>query len=362
MKIGIIGCGNISRTYFNNAKRFGGLELVACTDIVMEAAEAKAKEYGVKAMKVDELLADESIGMVINLTVPQAHTEVNLKALNAGKHVYCEKPFTLNLAEASKALDLAKRRKLRIGSAPDTFLGAGYQTCRSLIEEGKIGRPIAGTVVMLCRGPEKWHPNAPMFYQKGAGPMFDIGPYYMTALVSLLGPAKSVSGYASKAFEERTGGAGAFAGKKFKVETPTHYSGTVEFGCGALVNVAISFDIHRGAHNPVEIYGTEGSLICPDPNTFGGPVKLYQPWMKDWTECNLTHRYAENSRMLGAADMVAAQKSGRPHRCSGELARHVLELMLAFEEASKTGKKYTMKTSCQIPKPMDASLPEGTLD
>ncbi len=362
MKIGIIGCGNISNIYLKNASRFKDIELVACADIRMEVAEQKAKEFNIRAMTVDEMLADPEIEMIINLTIPQAHTDVNMKILKAGKHVYCEKPFALNLADASKILDFAKKKSLKVGSAPDTFLGAGYQTCRQFIDEGKIGQPVAGTVIMLGRGPEKWHPNAPIFYQKGAGPMFDIGPYYMTALVSLLGPAKSLSAYTTRAFNERIGGAGVYAGKKFKVEAFTHYSGTIEFYNGALINVAVSFDIYKHAHNPVEIYGTEGSLICPDPNTFGGPVKLYQPWMKDWTECNLTHKYAENSRMFGAADISASIKTGREHRCSGELARHALEIMIAFEEASKSGKKYLLKTKCEKPAPINSSLPEGVIN
>lgn len=362
MKVGIIGCGNISNTYLKNAARFKDIELVACSDIKMDIARQKAEEYKIRALTVDEMLSDESIEMIINLTIPQAHAEVNMKALNAGKHVYCEKPFALNLNDAAKTIELASKKGLRIGSAPDTFLGAGYQTCRRMIDEGKIGEPIAGTVVMLGRGPEKWHPNAPIFYQKGAGPMFDIGPYYMTALVSLLGPAKSVSAYTSRAFKEREGGAGPYAGKKFKVEAFTHYSGTIEFHNGALINVAVSFDIYRGAHNPVEIYGTEGSMICPDPNTFGGTIKLYQPWMKDWTECNFSHRYSDNSRIFGAADIAASIRSKREQRCSAELARHVLEIMLSFEEASKSGKKYILKTKCEKPAPIDPSLPEGVMD
>ncbi|HPO90932.1 MAG TPA: Gfo/Idh/MocA family oxidoreductase [Victivallales bacterium] len=362
MKIGIIGCGNISNTYLKNAAKFKDIELVACADIKMEAAQKKAEEFNIKALSVDEILSDSEIELIVNLTVPQAHTEVNLAALKAGKHVYCEKPFALDLDDASKIVELAKKKKLRVGSAPDTFLGAGYQTCRKIIDDGKIGKPIAGTVVMLSRGPEKWHPNAPIFYQKGAGPMFDIGPYYVTALVSLLGPAKSVIGYTSRAFNERIGGAGPYAGKKFKVDAYTHYSGSIEFHNGALINLAVSFDIYRGAHNPIEIYGTEGSIICPDPNTFGGPVKLYQPWMKDWVECNLSGRYSENSRILGAADMASAIKNKRLHRCSDLLARHVLEIMLAFEESSKSGEKYILKSKCDIPVPMDSSLAEGVLD
>ncbi len=361
MKIGVIGCGNISNTYFNNAKIFGNIEIAACADMNMPAAEAKALEHGIKAMPVDEILKNDEIDLIVNLTIPKAHYEINMRALNAGKHVYCEKPLALTLEDARKSVELAKKKKLRLGCAPDTFLGAGLQTCRKIIDDNWIGMPISGSVAMIGRGPEGWHPNPFTFYQKGAGPMMDMGPYYMTALVHLLGPVKSVSAYVKKSFEERIAGCKEHFGEKIKVEVPTHYSGTLEFHNGALINVTISFEVYRHGHNPIEIYGTEGSLIVPDPNSFGGPVKIFRPGIENWSESVLTHRYSKNFRILGVADIASAVKENRPHRCSGELAYHVLEVMASFEEASKLKKQIQIKSKCERPAPMRGDAVEGIL-
>jgi predicted dehydrogenase len=362
MRIGIIGCGNISQIYLTNGKTFNDIELVACADINMAAAQAKATEHNIKAMTVDELIKSPEIDMVINLTIPKAHAEINLKVLNAGKHVHCEKPLAISLEDGKKIVDLAKKKGLKVGCAPDTFLGAGLQTCRKIIDDGWIGKPFGGSAVMMGRGPEAWHPNPFFFYEKGGGPMFDIGPYYMTALVHLLGSVKSVCAYTKVTFPERVAGCKEHFGKKIKVEIPTHYSGSLEFHNGAIVNVMISFDVFKHGHSPIEIYGSEGSLMVPDPNSFGGPVKIFRAGSENWSESVLTHRYAKNSRIIGAADIACAVKSGRPHRASGDLAYHVLEIMHSFELSSKARKHIDLKSKCAQPAPLPTNLMEGMLD
>ncbi|HCE42391.1 MAG TPA: oxidoreductase [Lentisphaeria bacterium] len=362
MKIGIIGCGNISKAYLSNGPSFNDIEIVACADINMDAAKAKAEEFKIKVMTVDELLKSPEIELVVNLTIPAAHAEINLRALNAGKHVHCEKPLAITLADGKKIIDLAKKKKLRVGCAPDTFLGAGLQTSRKIIDDGWIGKPLAGTAFMMGRGPEAWHPNPFFFYQTGAGPMFDLGPYYMTALVHLLGPVKTVSACTQASFPVRIAGCKEHFGAKIKVEVPTHCSGTLEFWNGAMITVVMSWECWKHAHSPIEIYGSEGSMMVPDPNGFGGPVKVYRPGNENWSETVLTHKYAKNSRIIGAADIAAAVKKGRPHRASGELAYHVLEIMHAFELSSKSRKHYVLKSKCDQPAPLPTDLMEGMLD
>ncbi|RMD76438.1 MAG: gfo/Idh/MocA family oxidoreductase, partial [Lentisphaerae bacterium] len=301
--------------------------------------------------------------IIINLTIPAAHAEVSLAALEAGKHVHSEKPLGLTLEEGRKIIETAKARNLRAGCAPDTFLGAGLQTCRKLISDGWIGKPIAGTAFMMGHGPEAWHPNPAFFYQVGGGPMFDMGPYYMTALIHLLGPAKSVSAVTAKTFEERIATCEQHFGEKLPVEVSTHNSGTIVFQNGAIITVAISFDIWKHSHRPIELYGTEGSLQVPDPNTFGGPVRTYRPEQGgDWQDVNLLYHYAENSRSIGVADMAHAILSGRPHRCDASLAYHALEIMHAFDLSSQTGKTVELQSCCEQPKPFPLGMIKGILD
>ncbi len=362
-KVGLIGCGNISQAYFNGLKMFNFLETAACADLNMEAAEAKAKENNVKAMDVGSLLADPGIDIVVNLTVPKVHAEVSLRALEAGKHVHSEKPLAISVEDAAKVVKLAKKKGLRAGCAPDTFMGAGLQTCRKLIDDGFVGRPIGGTAFMLGRGPEGWHPNPSFFYDIGGGPMLDMGPYYITALVHLLGPVKAVSAIAAASFKERLATCKEHFGEKIPVKVPTHNSGTLLFESGAIVTVAISFDVWKHNHgSPIEIYGSEGSLQVPDPNTFGGPVKLFRPGNETWSDCALTHAHSKNSRGIAVADMALAIKKKRPHRCSADLALHALEVMAAFEESSKSGAQVKIKSPCEQPKAVPAGLPEGMLD
>jgi predicted dehydrogenase len=362
--VGIVGCGNIAPAYFRGGSAFEILKIVACTDIVMSKAQAMAKEYGVKAQTVKQLLANKDVALVINLTPPLEHAGVSLAALKAGKHVHSEKPLAVHLEDGKAIMDLAKKKGLLVGCAPDTFLGAGLQTCRKIVDDGWIGRVVGGTVFLMSRGPESWHPNPSFFYLEGAGPMFDMGPYYMTSLVHLLGPVKRVSAITTRAFEERIATCKEEFGKMLPVEVPTHCTGSLEFHSGAVVTATISFDVHSHGHSPIELYGTEGSLKCPDPNTFGGPVELYTAAANAWAPQTLSHPYAENMRSIGAADMAYTLlgKGKRPHRTSGALAYHVLEIMHAFEKSSKRGKHVTIKSKPAQPTALPLGLVEGRLD
>jgi predicted dehydrogenase len=258
-------------------------------------------------------------------------------------------------------MELAAKSKLRVGSAPDTFLGGGLQTCRKVIDDGWIGRPVAGTAFMMCHGHESWHPNAGFYYLKGGGPMLDMGPYYITALVHLLGPVESVAGFTSMTFRERTATCKELFGKKLPVEVRTHQAGIMKFHNGAIINVVMSFDVWKHTHNPIEIYGTEGSLQVPDPNTFGGQPRVAVKG-GDWKDMPFSHGYADNMRIIGVADMAAGVNRKRPHRCDGRMAVHVLEAMLAFDEASKSGKTVKLKTQCAQPTSLPVGLANGELD
>lgn len=362
MKTGIIGCGNISGTYLNNGKWIEGLEIVACADMNEAAAKAKAAEFGIKALSVEALLADPSIQTVINLTIPLAHGEVGLKVLRAGKSVYNEKPLAAQRADAQALLQLAREKKLLVGGAPDTFLGAGLQTCRKLIDDGAIGTPVAATAFMMGHGHESWHPNPEFFYHVGGGPMFDMGPYYLTALVALLGPVQRATGSARITYPERTITSEPKKGGVIKVEIPTHIAGVLDFASGAVATLVTSFDVWHHRTPIIEIYGSEGSMSVPDPNGFGGPVLVRKAGDKDWKEMTLTHGNAKNGRGLGVAEIGRALQTGRKHRASGELTYHVLDIMHAIHDASRDGKHVTLASTCERPAPLPAGLPDGKLD
>jgi predicted dehydrogenase len=347
-KIAIVGCGNISDTYLKNCPAFG-LNVVACTDMDMSRAEAKAQEFGVAARPLTEVFADSSIELIVNLTPPSAHAEVSRAALDAGKHVYSEKPLATNRTDGSQLLELAKRQGLRIGCAPDTFLGGGLQTCRKYLDDGAIGEPVAAVAFVTGRGMEMWHPNPDFFYQPGGGPMFDIGPYYLTALVSMLGPVRRVTGSARISFPERLITSQPLAGTKIKVNTPTHVTGILDFVSGSIATVIMSFDVWAANLPHIEIYGSEGSLSMPDPNTFGGPVRVKSAKDEKWRRVPLTHGHTVESRGLGVSDMVAAIRENRPHRANGEMAFHVLDLMQSFEEASISGQHIEIQSRCERP-------------
>ncbi len=361
-KVGVVGCGNISAIYLKNSRWLDILDIVAVADLIPERAQARAAEFNIpRACTVQELLADPEIEIVINLTIPNAHAEVALAALEAGKSVYNEKPLAITRTDGRRMLELAASRGLRVGCAPDTFLGAGLQTCRKLIEDGAIGEPVAVSAYMLCHGHESWHPDPEFYYKVGGGPMFDMGPYYLTALVSLIGPIRRVTGSARITFPERTITSQPKNGAKIKVDVPTHVAGVMDFENGAVGTLVTSFDVW-GHHMPnIEIYGTEGSLGVPDPNGFGGPVLLRRAGEKEWSEAALTHIYAENSRGLGVADMAYGLRTGRPHRASGQLAYHVLDVMHAFHDASREGRHIDIASGYR-PVPLPVGLQHGQLD
>lgn len=363
MKVGVIGCGNISPIYLHMSRVFEAIEIVACADIDTDRACARAAEFGIpKVLTPEGLLADPDIEIVLNLTVPKAHAEINLQAIEANKHVYTEKPLAISREDGRRTVESAKRKGVRVGSAPDTFFGGGLQTCRKLIDDGWIGEPVGATAFMACHGHESWHPSPEFYYEVGGGPMFDMGPYYLTALVNLIGPIKRVSGSARITFPERLITSQPKYGKVVKVETPTHIAGTLDFANGAIGTVVMSFDVWAAQLPRIEIYGTEGTLSVPDPNSFGGPVRLYRPGSRDWMEIPLTHGYTENSRGLGLADMAVAIQTNRQHRASGEMAYHVLDVMQAFVEASETGKHIVIESTCERPKPLPMGLRHGQLD
>jgi len=362
-KIGIIGCGAISGVYFEAGKTFEILDIVACADIVPERAKAKAEQYQIpKACTPEELLADPEIEIVVNLTVPKAHFEVSLAALEAGKSVYSEKPLAVTREEGRRLLDAARERGLLIGCAPDTFLGGGLQTCRKLVDDGWIGEPVAASAFMMSHGHESWHPDPEFYYQAGGGPMFDMGPYYLTALVNLIGPVRRVTGSARITFPERTITSQPKFGKKIQVETPTHVAGVMDFANGAVGTIITTFDVWAAQLPRIEIYGTEGSLSVPDPNGFGGPVAVRRAGASEWSQMPLTHGYTRQSRGIGVADMAYALRSGRPHRANGEMAYHVLDTMQAFLDASATSKHIELTSTCERPAPLPLGLREGWLD
>jgi predicted dehydrogenase len=364
VRVGIIGCGNISAIYAKNlSQMFHQLELVACADLIKERAEARAQEFQIPLTYTpEELLADPSIDIVVNLTTPPVHSSICLASLGAGKHSYVEKPLALTRDEAQQALALAKQKNLRIGGAPDTFLGAGIQTCRKLIEDGWIGEPVAATAFMMCHGHEHWHPDPEFYYKPGGGPMFDMGPYYLTALVSLLGPVSRVTGATRITFPERTITSAPKFGQRISVEVPTHVAGILEFARGPIATIVTSFDVWSAQLPRIEIYGTAGTLSCPDPNTFGGPVLIRRAGAKEFSEIPLSYEYAENSRGLGVADMAQAILTNRPHRADGALTYHVLDIMTAIHEAAQNGRHIDLQSVCDQPAPFPMGMKKGYID
>jgi predicted dehydrogenase len=362
-KIGIIGCGSIMRAYATSRERLDIVDIVACADILPERARAKAEEFGIpKACTVDELLADPDIEMVVNLTIPKVHAEIGMATIEAGKHAYSEKPLGVTREQGQQLLALAAEKGLRVGCAPDTFLGAGGQTCRKLIDDGWIGRPLGASAYMLGHGPERWHPDPDFFYHPGAGPLFDMGPYYLTALTNLLGPTASVVASATISFPERVIGSEAHYGEVITVDTPTHVNGILQFESGAVGTISTSFDVWASTHVPIEIYGTEGSLLVPDPNTFGGTIRVKRDGYENWADVPFSHGYSEQNRGLGMADMAYAIRSGRPHRASGALAYHVLDIMHSLYDSAAQRQYVTVESTVERPAPLPVGLAPRTLD
>ena len=359
--IGIVGLGNISAAYLKAAQNFPVLDIRAVADLNPDVSKARGQEFGLRAVALDDIFSDPSIDIILNLTIPRAHVEVGLRAIDAGKHVYSEKPLGIAFAEGKRLVDAAARKGLRVGSAPDTFLGGSHQTARHVVDSGALGQIVGGTAYFMCPGHERWHPNPAFYYDQGGGPMLDMGPYYITDLVNLLGPVKQVLGVATMLRQTRTITAKERAGEVIPVHVPTHVAGTLIFASGAVVQVSMSFDVAGHRHLPLEIYGTDGSLIVPDPNHFGGQVELLEKG-GEWKDVATDQPYWDgNFRSIGLADMATALVTGRAHRCNGELALHVLEVMEAFGTSAETGKAVSMSTTLDRPEPLSTSLSNGQL-
>ena len=362
VKIGIIGCGNISPIYLKNLTTvFKNTEVKYVADRIHERAIKRSEEYGPKAVSVAELLADDEIEIVLNITNPDQHTIVNRQILAAGKSAHSEKPFNGFLEDAKELMIEAEQKGLRIGGAPDTFLGAGIQTCRKLIDEGAIGEVVGATAFMTCHGHESWHPDPEFYYKHGGGPMLDMGPYYVTALVNLLGGVKRLGGMVATPFKERTCTCKEHNGEIITVDVPTSYYGTMEFESGTVASILMSFDIWGAKLPIIEIYGSKGTLRVPDPNCFGGPVILHTPDKGD-EEIPLCFDYPENSRALGLAEMASALQAGRRPRASYQQTLHVLEVLTGFERAVKEGGYLELTTKYEREAPMAQGLPHGVLD
>ncbi len=360
LRIGVVGCGNISQAYLHNAAMFPGLRPVACADLNPQAAKARAEAFGIAAMSPEEVIASPEVDLILNLTVPAAHHAVSMQALEAGKHVFTEKPLATTVADGRKLVEAARTRGLLIGSAPDTFLGAAGRHARRLVESGAIGRPVLGTAFMMGRGMEHWHPDPAFYYQPGGGPVLDMGPYYLSMLVNLLGPIIGVRALATSAHQERLLSAeGPLKGTMIPVGTPTSVSSLLEFAGGAQITFVASWDVYRHTNRQIELHGTEGSLGLPDPDNFSGVVSLSDhgaPW-QDLDTASLPFGALNwpldapdrgNYRMLGLADLARALAEGRAPRASGDLALHVLEVMEAILTAGETGESIAIApTDCQ---------------
>jgi predicted dehydrogenase len=355
LKLGVIGCGNISEIYLKNLCRFGDVEVAAVADMDLERARARAQQFQIpRTLSVEELLAETEVDVVLNLTIPMAHFEVAMAALQAGKSVYNEKPLAVSLEEARRILEFAAEKALRVGCAPDTFLGAALQTCRQLVDAGAIGIPVGATAFMISHGHEDWHPDPAFYYQPGGGPMFDMGPYYLTALVTLIGPASRVTGSAQISFLERTVTSPPKFGSTIRVDVPTNIATVVDFANGAIGSMLMTFDVWRAGLPRMEIYGSEGTLRIPDPNNFGGAVELWRQDRRDWRSMPLINNLTANLRGLGVGDMARAIRDRCSHRASGELAYHVLEIMHAAHDASREERHIHLASTCERPAPLRA--------
>jgi predicted dehydrogenase len=368
IQLGIVGCGNISDAYLRGGALSQIVSVKFVTDLDMERAKTKAASYSKRAVTLDEMLVDPDISIIVNLTPPQAHAEIGRRVIAAGKHFYSEKPFAVTLAEARELVAAADSAGLRVGSAPDTFLGAAHQTVRGIIDDGRIGQVVAGAATFATPGMEMWHPNPFFFFERGGGPVLDIGCYPITQLVNCLGPVESVVAHASRGRAVRTVTSELHKGKEIKVEVPTTVNGVLAFVGGANVSFTASWDIWKHTRHPIELYGTEGSILNPDPNFFGGPVRCS---VRDgeWQEVSIEGRpfgvptreggdgrQLADYRMAGVFDMAAAIAAGRPHRANGDLALHVLEIMEALERSAAEYRRMKIESRCTRPAP----VPQGS--
>lgn len=368
MKVGVIGCGNIADTYFKNSKQyFNNFEITVCADIDEGASKKFADKYGVRQLSVDDLLADQEIELIINLTIPNVHYDVSKLILKSKKHSYSEKPLSIEFDNGKKLNDLAKKNNVYVGCAPDTFLGAGIQTARRILDDNKIGNIHLGSISMAVPGHEMWHPNPDFYYQYGGGPILDMGPYYFSALVNLLGPVVSVCSKIKTIYKERIIGSGIRKGEKIKVKIPTSIISHLEFKSGTFIDAFFSFDIWNHKKNHIELYGDQGSINIPDPNMFGGEVLVCSKRGGEWktiltnhmnlgkynieiiTEKNQEKSIIANYRGIGVSEMIDSINRGKKNRCSGELSLHVLDIMDSILLSGKTDKKVMLRGDCEQP-------------
>lgn len=358
--VGVIGCGNISEAYFRLIPMFNNLKVVACADLHMAAAEAKAEQFGILAQDVDALLANPDVEVVVNLTIPEAHYPVSKKALEAGKHVYSEKPFVLSIEQGEDLRRIATEKGLRVGSAPDTYLGGAHQFARNLIDSGKVGKIMSGTCHVLGPGMEMWHPNPDFFFQPGGGPILDMGPYYVNNLVNLIGPVKRVVALANKAKEERTITNGPRNGEKVPVIVATNIHAVLEFASGAQVALMASWDVWAHRHQNMELYGTDGAIFVPDPNFFGGKVEVagtdrepkeVDVWDHPMTAKNYEFAWGTqaNYRGVGLSDMMASIATGGDYRCSLDRSLHTIDVLTSILKSAEEGKAVDIRTTCTQP-------------
>jgi predicted dehydrogenase len=360
MNIGLIGCGSASQLYLEGCKQFNILHVTGCADLVEDKARARASEFNIPGVcGVEDLLSDSRVDTILNLTEPQAHAEIGMAALESGKNLYQEKPLAVELEDARLMLEIAEKRGLRIGCAPDSFMGGGLQTCRQLIDEGAIGEPVACTAFMMCHGHEDWHANPEFFYMRGGGPMFDMGPYYLTAMISLFGPIRRVTASAKVTSNERAIIHQARYGQKIKVEVSTHVAGIIDFVSGVVGTIITSFDVWASELPSIEVYGTEGTLSVPDPETYRGPVRLFSARLPHWVEVPMSREFTGQSRGIGLAEMAYAIRRGHAHRANGEMAYHVLDVMHCFHDASLEGRHIELTSTCSRPQPLPENLNKG---
>jgi len=370
--VGILGCGNISKTYFELSPLFRGIEIRACADLNPDAAKASAEKYGVRAESIDGLLKADDIDIVINLTIPDAHWPVSRDILSAGKHVYSEKPLVLDLADGAAMAALAAEKGLKVGSAPDTFLGGAHQQARQAIDDGRVGRITSGTCHVMSHGMEHWHPNPDFFFLPGGGPILDLGPYYIANLVNLVGPVKRVASLTSMATDTRTITSEPRKGEKIPVKTPTNIHALLEFENGASVTLTASWDVWAHRHQNMELYGTEGSLFVPDPNFFGGEVlatarggeaAALGSWDHPFGVPNQEHSNGmmANYRAAGLADMARAISEGDDFRCSLERALHAVDVMVSILKSGETGSFIEIGTKCTRPEALGPEAAKALL-
>ncbi len=366
LNVGIIGCGNISATYLALASQFAGYKITSCADINKSLADVRAAEYGCASMGVDELLKDSTVDLVVNLTVPNSHYEVTRDAVLAGKHVYSEKPYVLSLEQGKELHKLSVEQKVRIGSAPDTFLGGAHQRTRDLVDSDEIGQIVGGSCYFYSHGMENWHPHPDFFYQSGGGPVLDMGPYYISNLIQLLGPVKRVMAMSNKPFSKRTISSEPRAGEQINVDVQTTYNAILEFEQGAQITFSSSWDVWSSENNLIEIHGTKKSMIVPNPNHFGGEVRVsdgeheqrFDPFqiLSKANHPDANGVLKSNYRGIGLADMAVAIAQGREHRCNADLALHVIDTLLCIEHSAASGELAKTTTTCSRPEALPDSV------